>query len=199
MVHTACRLTSSKGVGYSVSQREQRQIQCRSRCNGASAACIPQAAASAFSAYGRRPPRKGRSRHLSICSICFLVQPTNRCWGHLTIPQNLRNILRSAHRDASQIHRLMRILDLLSVCRRERRTRGKRLPAEYPAESILDRSFTAKGPNEKRLTPSHCNALKEGRQMPSLCVLYPQGRSMIVAVAGPRNGLVRHGGPVRSV
>lgn len=51
-----------------------------------------------------------------------------------------------------RVHRLMRVLDLRSVCRRKKRTRRKKLPAEYLAENILDRSFTAKNPNEKWLT-----------------------------------------------
>ena len=51
-----------------------------------------------------------------------------------------------------RVYRLMRILDLRSVCRRKKRTRRKKLPVEYLAENILDRSFTAKNPNEKWLT-----------------------------------------------
>ena len=40
-----------------------------------------------------------------------------------------------------------------SLCmQEEKRTHRKNLPAEYLAESILDRSFTAKEPNEKWLT-----------------------------------------------
>lgn len=42
-----------------------------------------------------------------------------------------------------RVHRLMRSLDLRAVCRRKKRTRRRKLPAEYLAENILDKSFTA--------------------------------------------------------
>ncbi|MEY8386932.1 IS3 family transposase [Oscillospiraceae bacterium 38-13] len=42
-----------------------------------------------------------------------------------------------------RVHRLMRILGLRSICRRKKRTRKEELAAEYLAENILDKRFTA--------------------------------------------------------
>ena len=51
-----------------------------------------------------------------------------------------------------RVHRLMRLLDLRSVCRRRKRTRRKKLPAEYLVENVLDRDFKSQEQNEKWLT-----------------------------------------------
>lgn len=51
-----------------------------------------------------------------------------------------------------RIYRLMRALGLHSVCRRKKHRRKKKAPAEYVAENILNREFTACRPNEKWVT-----------------------------------------------
>ena len=45
--------------------------------------------------------------------------------------------------------RLMRLLDLRSVCRRRKRTCRKKLPVEYLAENVPDRDFKSKEQNDK--------------------------------------------------
>ena len=51
-----------------------------------------------------------------------------------------------------RVYRLMRVLGLHSVCRRKKHCCKKKAPAEYVAENILSREFTACRPNEKWVT-----------------------------------------------
>ena len=51
-----------------------------------------------------------------------------------------------------RVRRLMSALGLRSVCRRKKRRRPKKTSAEYIEENILNREFSACGPNEKWLT-----------------------------------------------
>ena len=51
-----------------------------------------------------------------------------------------------------RVRRLMNVLGLRSVCRRKKRKRPKKTSAEYIEENILNREFSACGPNEKWLT-----------------------------------------------
>ena len=52
----------------------------------------------------------------------------------------------------------MRLLDLRSVCRRRKRTRRKKLPAEYLAENVLDRDFKSK--RTEREMADRCNRIQ---------------------------------------
>lgn len=51
-----------------------------------------------------------------------------------------------------RIYRLMRVLGLRSVCRKNRRKRKKKTPAEYITENVLNREFSSGRQNEKWLT-----------------------------------------------
>ena len=88
-----------------------------------------------------------------------------------------------------RVHRLMRILDLRSVCRRKKRTRRKKLPAEYLAESILDRSFTAKEPNEKWLTDVTEFKYGTGGKVYLCASLDLYGRNIAGFALGQRNNI----------
>ena len=48
-----------------------------------------------------------------------------------------------------RIYRLMNVLGLRSVCRRKKRSHARKTPAEYVAENILNRKFSASKQNEK--------------------------------------------------
>ena len=88
-----------------------------------------------------------------------------------------------------RVHRLMRILDLRSVCRRKKRTRRKKLPAEYLAENILDRSFTAKNPNEKWLTDVTEFKYGTGGKVYLCAILDLYGRNIAGFALGQRNNI----------
>ena len=88
-----------------------------------------------------------------------------------------------------RVHRLMRILDLRSVCRRKKRTRRKKLPAEYLAENILDRCFTAKEPNEKWLTDVTEFKYGTGGKAYLCAILDLYGRNIAGFALGQRNNI----------
>lgn len=79
----------------------------------------------------------------------------------------------------------MRILDLGSVCRRKKRTRRKKLPAE----NILDRSFTAKAPHEKRLTDVTEFKCGTGGKVYLCAILDLYGRNIAGFALGQRNNV----------
>ena len=83
----------------------------------------------------------------------------------------------------------MRILDLRSVCRRKKRTRRKKLPVEYLAENILDRSSTAKNPNEKWLTDVTEFKYGTGGKVYLCAILDLYGRNIAGFSLGQRNNI----------
>lgn len=83
----------------------------------------------------------------------------------------------------------MRILDLRSVCRRKKRTRRKKLPVEYLAENILDRSSTAKNPNEKWLTDVTEFKYGTGGKVYLCAILDLYGRNIAGFSLGRRNNI----------
>ena len=89
-----------------------------------------------------------------------------------------------------RVHRLMQILDLRSVCRRKKRMRRKKLPAEYLAENILDRKFTAKGPNEKWLTDVTEFKYGTGGKVYLCAILDLYGRNIVGFALGDRKSVV---------
>ena len=88
-----------------------------------------------------------------------------------------------------RVQRLMRILDLRSVYRRKKRTRRKKLPMEYLAENILDRSFTAKEPNKKRLTDVTEFKYGMGGKVYLCAILDLYGRNIAEFALGQRNNI----------
>lgn len=88
-----------------------------------------------------------------------------------------------------RVHRLMRILYFCSVCRGEKRTYRKKLPAEYLAENILDRSFTAKEPNEKWLTDVTEFEYGAGEKVYLCAILDLYGRNIVGFALSQRNNV----------
>lgn len=88
-----------------------------------------------------------------------------------------------------RVYRLMRLLDLRSVCRRRKRTRRKKSSDEYLAENILNRGFAAKKQNEKWLTD--VTEFKYGTSGKAyLCaVLDLYGRNIVGFSFGRRNNI----------
>lgn len=83
----------------------------------------------------------------------------------------------------------MRILYFCSVCRGEKRTYRKKLPAEYLAENILDRSFTAKEPNEKWLTDVTEFEYGAGEKVYLCAILDLYGRNIVGFALSQRNNV----------
>lgn len=99
----------------------------------------------------RKPSDKQLSDEALAEKIKILYHEQNGILGYrqMTIAINRRYGL---HCNAKRVYRLMRILELRSVCRRKRRYRNKKILAECTAENILNRKFTSNCQNEKWLT-----------------------------------------------
>lgn len=88
-----------------------------------------------------------------------------------------------------RVHRLMRLLDLRSVCRRRKRTRRKKLPAEYLAENVLDRDFKSKEQNEKWLTDATEFKYGTGGKVYLCAILDLYGRNIAGFSLGRKNNI----------
>lgn len=88
-----------------------------------------------------------------------------------------------------RVYRLMRILDLRSVCRKKKRTRKKKLSSEYLAENILNRNFTAKKQNEKWLTDVTEFKCGTGEKVYLCAILDIYGRNIAGFSLGKRNNI----------
>ena len=88
-----------------------------------------------------------------------------------------------------RVHRLMRLLDLRSVCRRRKRTRRKKLPAEYLAENVLDRDFKSKEQNEKWLTDVTEFKYGTGGKVYLCAILNLYGRNIAGFSLGRKNSI----------
>ena len=123
----------------------------------------------------RKPIRPSRNCMKRIIGLCTSSAPQRTSVGPGSIAKRLAHLIVEIYQNQrgvpgyrqmqmilerrygvryhlKRVHRLIQILDLCSVCRRKKRIRRKKISAEYLAENILNRSFTAQGPNEKWLT-----------------------------------------------
>lgn len=83
----------------------------------------------------------------------------------------------------------MRLLGLRSVCRKKKRTRKKKLSAEYAAENILSRNFTAKKQNKKWLTDVTEFKYGTGEKVYLCAILDIYGRNIASFSLGKRNNI----------
>lgn len=86
-----------------------------------------------------------------------------------------------------RIYRLMNALGLRSVCRRQKRRRTKKTPAEYIAENILNRKFSASKQNEKWLTDVTEFKYGAGNKAYLSAVLDLYGRNIVAFSFGHSN------------
>ena len=86
-----------------------------------------------------------------------------------------------------RIYRLMHILGLRSVCRKKKRKSRKKAPAQYVAENILSREFTAGRQNEKWLTDITEFKYGAGEKAYLSAVLDLYGRNIVAFSLGRRN------------
>lgn len=86
-----------------------------------------------------------------------------------------------------RVHRLMQILGLRSICRRKRRSHPKKTPAEYVAENILNRKFSAHNQNEKWLTDITEFKYGTGHKAYLSAILDLYGKSVVAFSPGHSN------------
>lgn len=86
-----------------------------------------------------------------------------------------------------RIYRLMNALGLRSVCRRQKRRRTKKTPAEHVAENILNRKFSASKQNEKWLTDVTEFKYGAGNKAYLSAVLDLYGRNIVAFSFGHSN------------
>ena len=91
------------------------------------------------------------------------------------------------HCNKKCVHRIMKLLGLSSVCRRKKNNRIKKTSAEYTAENILARDFSAVRQNEKWLTDITELKYGGGKKAYLSAVLDLYGKNIVAFSIGHRN------------